>query len=87
MISKLAVVDKEMVASRLGGLLTYSNFVHAVSGATVSFNFVSHYQSCQTSIWDTFIACVKCTGNVYPVVPDVAKIDKYLIFKRYCKCQ
>ncbi|XP_022318685.2 peroxisomal membrane protein PMP34-like [Crassostrea virginica] len=36
MISKLAVVDKEMVASRLGGLLTYSNFVHAVSGATGS---------------------------------------------------
>ena len=60
MISKLAVVDKEMVASRLGGLLTYSNFVHAVSGATVSIDFFLHYQSCQKSIWNTFIACIKC---------------------------
>lgn len=36
MISKLTAVDKSMVSARLGGLLTYSNFVHAVSGATGS---------------------------------------------------
>uniref|UniRef100_K1Q6U2 Peroxisomal membrane protein PMP34 n=1 Tax=Magallana gigas TaxID=29159 RepID=K1Q6U2_MAGGI len=35
-MSKLTAVDKSMVSGRLSGLLTYSNFVHAVSGATGS---------------------------------------------------
>lgn len=39
MMSKLTAVDKSMVSGRLSGLLTYSNFVHAVSGATVSTNY------------------------------------------------
>lgn len=36
MILKLAAVDCKMMSSRLSSLLTYSNFVHAVSGATGS---------------------------------------------------
>lgn len=54
MMSKLTAVDKSMVSGRLSGLLTYSNFVHAVSGATVSIDRL------RNSVYSMLTVCNVC---------------------------
>lgn len=82
-MSKLTAVDKSMVSGRLSGLLTYSNFVHAVSGATVSINRLWNFDYSMSDVWNHCIYVHK-TSTVMSgshLVTNLPSFPKFLCYQ------
>lgn len=79
-MSKLTAVDKSMVSGRLSGLLTYSNFVHAVSGATVSINRLWNFVYSMSNVWNL---CIYMFIKLQQLCQEAPKSQTYLVFPNF----